>query len=117
MRENTVALGLGRRMSGQRTAAVADVDAEFVARFLAGDKRAFDSLFDRYQEYVYHIVYGILGSGEEARDVTQDVFVQVYRRLPGFRRGSRFATWLYRIAVNRAVDAGRSSKSRRWLPL
>lgn len=117
MRENTVSLRLGNRMSGERSAAVVDADADVVARFLAGDSRAFDTLFARYQEYVYRIVYGILGTPEEARDVTQDVFVQVYRRLPGFRRGSRFATWLYRIAVNRAVDAARSARGRRWLPL
>lgn len=104
-------------MSGERSAAAMDADADLVARFLSGDQRAFDTLFARYQDYVYNIVYGIVGSAEEARDITQDVFVQVFRRLSGFRRGSRFATWLYRVAVNRAVDAARSSKGRKWLPL
>ncbi len=103
-------------MNGERVAA-GDVDGALIARFLAGDRAAFDSLFLKYQDYVYNIVYGIVGRPEEARDVTQEVFIQVCRSLPSFRRGSRFATWLYRIAVNRAVDAARSSRTRRWLPL
>src|SRR5262249_47770972 len=67
--------------------------------------------------YVYNIVYGIVGSAEEARDLTQEVFLQVYRSLPKFRQGARFATWLYRIAVNRGVDAARGSRRWRFLPI
>ena len=102
-------------MNGERTAA-ADADGELIARFLAGDRSAFDALFIKYQDYVYNIVYGIVGQPDEARDISQEVFVQVFRSLGSFRRGSRFATWLYRIAVNRAVDAARSAKNRNWLP-
>src|SRR5579862_3303871 len=105
------------RMNGERTTAPGDVDGEIIARFLSGDQSAFDSLFAKYQEYVYNIVYGIVGKADEAQDVAQEVFVQVYRSLGSFRRGARFATWLYRVAVNRAVDATRASRSWRWLPL
>ena len=116
MQEHAYPLGWGATMNGERTAA-GDVDGDLIARFLAGDRAAFDSLFLKYQDYVYNIVFGIVGSADEARDIVQEVFVQVYRSLASFRRGSRFATWLYRIAVNRAVDAARSARSRRWLPL
>lgn len=115
MRPKSVSLAWGAPMNGERTAA-ADDDGCLIARFLAGDRAAFDSLFAKYQDYVYNIVYGIVGKPEEAHDVTQDVFLQVYRSLGSFRRGARFATWLYRIAVNRALDAARSAKGRRWLP-
>ncbi len=84
-----------------------DTDASLVERFLGGDTTAFDALFDKYQSYVYRIVYGILGNAAEAQDVTQDVFVQVYRSFHQFNRTARFATWLYRIAVNRSVDRTR----------
>jgi len=94
-----------------------DDDSALVARFLRGDSAAFDSLFVKHQDYVYNIVFGIVGSQEEARDLTQEVFLQVYRSLPKFRYGSRFATWLYRIAVNRGVDAARGSKRWRFLPI
>lgn len=103
-------------MNGERTATTDD-DSDCVARFMSGDTSAFDSLFAKYQDYVYNIVYGIVGSSEEARDLSQEVFVQVYRSLPKFRRGARFATWLYRIAVNRAVDAARGSRRWRFLPI
>ncbi len=108
--------GWGSRGNGERTLTIDD-DGELVARFLRGETAAFDSLFGKYQDYVYHIVFGIIGNAEEARDVTQEVFVQVYRSLPQFRGGARFATWLYRIAANRAVDAARGSRKWRFLPL
>ncbi len=94
-----------------------DTDASLVERFLGGDTTAFDALFDKYQSYVYRIVYGILGNAAEAQDVTQDVFVQVYRSFHQFNRTARFATWLYRIAVNRSVDRTRSGRKWRWLSL
>lgn len=107
----------GSRRNGEPALTIVDVDGELVARFQRGEMAAFDSLFAKHQDYVYHIVYGIVGSAEESRDLTQDVFLQVYRSLPQFRRGARFATWLYRIAVNRAVDAARGSRRWRFLPL
>lgn len=102
----------GDRIEGEQFLVTVDEDSVLVSRFLAGETVAFDVLFSRYQDYVFHIVYGIVGSQEEARDLTQDVFLQVYRGLNRFRGHSRFATWLYRVAVNRAVDAARSQ--RRW---
>lgn len=103
-------------MSERRSAASSDRDEALVERHLAGDPSAFDQLFRRHQDYVYNIVYGVVGKPEDARDITQDVFLQAHRALPRFRRGARFMTWLYRIAVNRAVDHVRSASRRRWLP-
>ena len=110
------ARGWGTPMNGERTVTTDD-DCGLVARFLKGDAAAFDTLFSKYQDYVYNIVYGVVGSAEESRDLTQEVFVQVYRSLPRFRQGARFATWLYRIALNKAVDAARGSRKWRFLPL
>jgi RNA polymerase sigma-70 factor (ECF subfamily) len=117
MCEKTFTLSWGAPMNGERTAASGDADGVLIARFLAGDRGAFDTLFDKYQDYVYNIVHGIVGRADESRDITQDVFVQVFRSLSSFRRGARFATWLYRIAVNRAVDAARGARGWRWLSL
>ena len=96
--------------------AEADPDQLLVDRALAGDEAAFNALFTRHHEYVYNIVFGIVGREDEASDVLQEVFLLVYRKLKTFRRGSRFGTWLYRIAVNRAVDRARTLSRRRWLP-
>jgi RNA polymerase sigma-70 factor (ECF subfamily) len=117
IRNKTFAPGWGATVNRERTTPTSDLDGDLIARFLAGDRAAFDSLFEKYQDYVYNIVFGIIGKSDEAHDVTQEVFVQVYRSLKSFRRGSRFATWLYRIAVNRAVDSARASRNWRWLPL
>ena len=115
-RQEACALGWGTPMNGERTVTTDD-DGSLVARFLRGDTAAFDTLFSRYQDYVYNIIYGIVGNVEESRDLTQEVFLQVYRSLPRFRQGARFATWLYRIAVNRAVDAARGARRWRFLPI
>lgn len=116
IRQEACVPGWATPMNGER-AVTTDEDGSLVARFLRGEAGAFDALFQKYQDYVYHIIYGIVGSSEEARDLTQDVFVQVYHALPKFRHGARFATWLYRIAANRAVDAARSSRRWRFLPI
>jgi RNA polymerase sigma-70 factor (ECF subfamily) len=102
-------------MNGEQTVRTDD-DSGLVARFLRGDGAAFDSLFVKYQDYVYNILFGIVGNQDDARDLTQEVFLQVFRSLPKFRYGARFATWLYRIAVNRGVDAARGSRRWRFLP-
>ena len=104
-------------MSAENMAAADEVDCLLVTRFLSGDQNAFNTLFHRHQDYVYHIVLGIIGKPEEARDAAQEVFIQVYRSLASFRKGSRFSTWLYRIAVNRALDCARASQRRRWFSL
>jgi RNA polymerase sigma factor (sigma-70 family) len=92
-------------------------ETALIARTLQGDRSAFDVLFKRYQDYVYRIVYGIVGNSEEAKDLTQDVFLQAFRSLGQFRGQAKFATWLYRIAVNRATDAVRTAQRKRFLPL
>lgn len=109
-------MGWATPMNGQRVSAP-DADEALVRSFIAGDRWAFDRLYEKHNEYVYNIVARIVGRPEEARDVTQEVFLQVYRSLHGFRQNARFATWLYRIAVNRALDCARGSKRFRWLPL
>lgn len=116
MRESTYPLIWGPALNRQAAAISSDPDEAAVERFLSGDRGAFDELFERYGAYVYNIVRGVLTSEDDASDVTQEVFLQVYRSLHTFRRGSRFSTWLYRIALNRALDAARSHRRRKWVP-
>ena len=116
-REVTYPLLWGAAVSRQAAAIPADPDEATIERFLSGDRAAFEELFDRYGTYVYNIVRGVLASSDDASDVTQEVFLQVYRSLHKFRRGSRFTTWLYRIALNRALDAARAHRRRGVLPL
>jgi len=64
----------------------------------------FDELFERYHSMVFQLTCRVLGDREEALDVSQEVFLAVYRKLHKFRGESSLKTWIYRIAVNRASN-------------
>lgn len=85
-------------------------DAELVQAALAGDKHAFGTLVVRYQDRLFNTLVKVLGSAEDARDVTQDAFVQAFVKLESFRGESQFYTWLYRIAMNLALSRRRRRK-------
>lgn len=90
-------------------------DAELVSRYRAtGNDDLFEALVNRHKDQVFRLVIAILGPGFEAdsEDVCQEVFLQVYRRLPSFRMESRFGTWLYSVARNRAIDRKRVARFR-----
>ena len=94
----------------------ADEDADLVAGFVeAGRGADFERLVERHRDAVFRVALAVLGPGRAryAEDVTQDVFIEVYRKLAAFEGRSRFSTWLYRIAYNRAVDYRRSHRLER----
>ena len=90
-----------------------DTDTELVRRHLEGDEGASQTLIQRYQDMVYSLAYRMLGDGEEARDVTQEVFLNALDALPRFRGESAFSTWLHRIAANGCIARSRWRKRRR----
>ena len=89
-----------------------EADRELLEAVLAGDTTAYRGLVEKYQGRVYAMVYGMLRNREDARDVTQDAFVKAYNSLDSFRLESSFYTWLYRIAMNLAIDFVRRRKRR-----
>jgi len=64
----------------------------------------FEELFARFNSMVFHLAYRILGDREEALDVSQEVFLTIYRKMACFRGESSLKTWIYRIAINRASN-------------
>jgi RNA polymerase sigma-70 factor (ECF subfamily) len=68
------------------------------------DEEAFSELVRVYQHKVFNVVYRIVGDRQEAEDVAQEVFVAVFKYIDSFRGESKFSTWLYRIAANRAKN-------------
>lgn len=72
---------------------------------LPDDARAFEALVIRYREQVYAIAYRMMGNAPEAEDLTQEVFIKVYRSIKRFRGEAAFSTWLYRITVNTCLDS------------
>lgn len=90
-------------------------DTELVRRYLdSGDLRYFDELVVRYRDRVMRLVLSVLGPewANDAEDVVQEAFLRAHDRLAGFRGESRFGTWLYRVAYNRALDHRRAAGRR-----
>ncbi|MED5372346.1 MAG: sigma-70 family RNA polymerase sigma factor [Myxococcota bacterium] len=79
-------------------------DTAVVEAVLAGDSAAYRSLVERYQRRIYAMVTGMVRDKEDARDLTQEAFIKAFKNLERFRKDSSFYTWLYRIAMNLAID-------------
>ena len=93
----------------EREAAAASA---LVAEAKAGDPRAFDALVKRYRKRIFALALHIAGSASEADDITQEVFWKAYRALPQFEGRSQFFTWVYRMTVNRSINARRDRARR-----
>ena len=83
-----------------------DPDAALVLASRAGDRRAFEHLLARYERPVFNAAFRILHHREDAADVTQTAFLRAYEHLDQYDPGQRFFSWLYRIAINEAMDLG-----------
>lgn len=107
-----------RLVQVSRTVTLAELDDEvLVERFLEGQHEAFDVLFVRHRQDVTRLAARMLGSGAlfgavDLEDVVQEVFLQVFRSLHGFRGQARLSTWIYRIALNVVLMHRRSAQSR-----
>ena len=86
--------------------------AQLVARAKAGDGQAFEELVRRYRKRIYALAFHLSGSDHEADDITQDVFLRAYRALDKFEGRSEFFTWVYRMTVNRGLNARRDRQRR-----
>lgn len=82
-------------------------EATLVARCAAGDELACADLVEQHQRLVFQLAYHLLGSRDEALDLSQDVFFRVFRTLHQFRGQSQLRTWIYRIVVNQARNRQR----------
>jgi RNA polymerase sigma-70 factor (ECF subfamily) len=74
--------------------------AELVARAQRGDESAFETLFRQNKQRVYALCLRMIGNTAEAEELTQEAFLQVFRKLHTFRGESAFSTWLHRLSVN-----------------
>jgi RNA polymerase sigma-70 factor (ECF subfamily) len=83
-----------------------------VDRISRGDSAAFQEFVDRYKKKIYYIAYDITGDHDDAEDVSQEVFVKVFRSLKTFRRNAKISSWLYQISVNASIDLLRKKASK-----
>jgi RNA polymerase sigma-70 factor (ECF subfamily) len=87
-------------------------DALLVKQAIEGDERALRALWSRYAPRVDAVVRHLVGDPDQAQDVAQEVWIQIFRALPGFRGDAQFGTWAHRIAVNRTLNSLRRSRRR-----
>ena len=85
-------------------------DAALVAESLRGNREAFESLVNDYQKPVYNMAYRLLNNCEDARDVTQNVFLKAFRNLEGFDPKYKFFSWICRIALNESINLRNSRR-------
>ncbi|MBI1810122.1 MAG: RNA polymerase sigma factor [Gemmatimonadetes bacterium] len=84
-----------------------DDERSLVARAAAGDRGAARALYDAHAARVHRLAFRLCGDADLAADLTQDVFVQVFRQLKTFRGESSFSTWLHRVAVTTSLNSMR----------
>jgi len=88
----------------QQRRAEAEEDRVLIEAAQAGDRAAFRQLVERHQRRVFAIALGIVRDENDAREISQEAFLRVYKNLDRFQGGSSFFTWLYRIVTNLSID-------------
>ena len=85
-------------------------DIHIIKEVLGGKSEQFEHILKRYGEQVFNLIAHIVPCKEDAEELTQDVFIKVFRQLSSFKEESSFSTWIYRIATNTALSAARKKK-------
>lgn len=89
-------------------------DKELINKIRTDKKSGFKILVEKYQALVINTCYGFVHNRQDAEDVAQDVFIEVYRSIDKFRGESKLSTWLYRISVNKSLNHIRDNKKNSW---
>ncbi|NLD46589.1 MAG: sigma-70 family RNA polymerase sigma factor [Clostridiaceae bacterium] len=85
-------------------------DMELVRRCIDGDNDAFSELVTRYKKLVYNVVYNMINNKDDVYDITQEVFIRIYKSLDRYNPEYKFSTWTVRIATNYCLDVLRKKK-------
>lgn len=91
------------------------MEKQLIENIINGDQEAFQQLVELNQDRVFNTCYSFVRNSEDADDLAQDVFIEVYRSLCKFNKDSKLSTWIYRIAVNRSLDhIKKQNRIKRW---
>jgi len=82
-----------------------DIHRQMVEACKAGNRKAYNELYDSYAKAMYNVCFRMMNNAEEARDMLQESFVDAFRRLESFRFESTFGAWLKKIVVNKCINA------------
>lgn len=86
-----------------------------ISRAKHGDIAAFETLIQQHEKIVYNVALRMMNHREDAKDISQEVFIKAYRNITGFDERSAFSTWIYRITVNTCIDEIRKRKGKQKL--
>ena len=84
---------------------------KFIQRLKNGDRSAFEELVREYKDPLLNVCYGYLKNIDDAEDLTQEVFIEVFKSISDFREESSLYTWIYRIAISRSLDELKKRRS------
>lgn len=90
-------------------------EIELIAQLKQGNEAAFKQVFEAHQDRIYNTILYMIQSVVEAEDLTQEVFVDVFLSLENFKAQSKLSTWIYRIAINKALNHQRFKKAKKRL--
>jgi RNA polymerase sigma factor (sigma-70 family) len=90
-------------------------EIELIAQLQQGNEAAFKHVFEAHQDRIYNTILYMVQSIEEAKDLTQEVFVDVFLSIENFKAQSKLSTWIYRIAINKALNHQRFKKAKKRL--
>jgi RNA polymerase sigma-70 factor, ECF subfamily len=82
-----------------------DISKDIVLQAAMGDINAFERIYTAMHSFVFNVAFRIAGNKEDAKEITQDVFIKMHRKLNSFMFRSSFKTWVYRITTNTAINA------------
>lgn len=85
-------------------------DQHYINQIIEGNSNAFSVLVNRYKDLVFTLAYKMVKNREEAEEVSQDVFIKIFKSLNKFKGGSKFSTWIYKITYNTCLDYLKKSK-------
>ena len=85
-------------------------DTTLIQRAIDGDERAMRQLWSQHAPHIDAVVRRLVGNADDAVDIAQEVWIQIFRALPTYRGDSQFGTWAHRIAVNRTLNALRRTR-------
>ena len=88
-------------------------EIQLIAELKDGNQQAFMELIDLYKHLVFNTVLNMVMNFEEAEDITQEVFIQVFQSIQSFRGDSKLSTWLYRIAITKSLDWQRKNNAQK----
>lgn len=92
---------------------MADADNHLLEELKAGKQSAFKQVFDRYGNQMFNLAFGVCGNKSDAEDIVQESFAEIFRAISSFRGDAAISTWIYRITMNKALEAERRKKRKK----